>query len=229
MQRKCLNWKMAAPVLAAIIMLATGAGTGRADLPPAKTDPPQPLPENIVTIWNAAEAEACWLRADLAGSLIYVPQNEGKPGDLPAFRFAVWHDGRLAKLPAPAPAFGLKLCTTKVTDAGLKELAGLQSLQALDLGYTQVTDAGLKELAGLQNLQALNLSGTQVTGAGLKELARLKSLQTLNLSGTQVTGAGLKELAGLKSLQALYLGGTKVTDAGVEELRKALPGCRIDH
>jgi hypothetical protein len=33
-----------------------------------------------------------------------------------------------------------------VTDAGLKELAGLKSLQSLDLSRTKVTDAGLKEL-----------------------------------------------------------------------------------
>ena len=30
MHRRCLNWKMAAPALAAFLMLATGAGTGRA-------------------------------------------------------------------------------------------------------------------------------------------------------------------------------------------------------
>ncbi len=35
--------------LAAILMLATVADTGRADAPLAKPDPPQPLPENIVT------------------------------------------------------------------------------------------------------------------------------------------------------------------------------------
>jgi hypothetical protein len=33
-----------------------------------------------------------------------------------------------------------------ITDMGLKELAGLKSLQALYLNRTQVTDAGLKEL-----------------------------------------------------------------------------------
>ena len=44
-----------------------------------------------------------------------------------------------------------------MTDAGLKELAGLKNLQTLDLGGTQVTDAGLKELAGLKSLQSLNL------------------------------------------------------------------------
>jgi hypothetical protein len=40
----------------------------------------------------------------------------------------------------------LRLDSTKVTDTGLKELAGLKSLQLLDLRYTQVTDAGVKEL-----------------------------------------------------------------------------------
>ena len=45
-----------------------------------------------------------------------------------------------------------------MTDAGLKELAGLKSLQSLRLGRTQVTDAGLKELARLKNLQSLTLA-----------------------------------------------------------------------
>ncbi|HEV3080227.1 MAG TPA: hypothetical protein VGY66_10625 [Gemmataceae bacterium] len=59
-----------------------------------------------------------------------------------------------------------------------------------------MTDAGLKELAGLKNLQTLELAGTAVTDTGLKELAGLKSLQRLNLTYTRVTDKGLKELAG---------------------------------
>jgi Leucine-rich repeat (LRR) protein len=114
-----------------------------------------------------------------------------------------------------------------VTDAGLKELARLKSLQTLFLSETNVTDTGMKELAGLKSLQTLILDGTKVTDAGLKELAGLKSLQGLNLTGTKVTDAGLKELAGLKSLQSLLLLDMKVTDAGVAELRKALPNCKI--
>jgi serine/threonine protein kinase/Leucine-rich repeat (LRR) protein len=106
----------------------------------------------------------------------------------------------------------------KVTDAGLKELAGLKGLQSLELGFTQVTDIGLKELAGLQALRDLGLGGTKVTDAGLKELAGLKSLQQLDLFATQVTDAGLKELAGFQALQILGLGGTQVTDAGLKEL-----------
>ena len=42
-----------------------------------------------------------------------------------------WPEGRLAKLPAPATAFGLDLRKTEVTDAGLKELTGLKSCKRL--------------------------------------------------------------------------------------------------
>ena len=151
------------------------------------------------------------MRVGAFGSLEFVGEKEGKPGDLPAFRpswpgMCVTKDATQtpaiipdrvpprpsadgpdhpspgtsghppgapdippleppaiapAKLPAPASPFGLSLASTDVTDEGLKELAGLKSLQALDLSYTRVTDAGLKELAGLKNLHALNLSGTR--------------------------------------------------------------------
>ena len=141
-----------------------------AGAPIAKTEPPKPLPENIVTAWKEAGAEVGWLRLDVYGHLELVPEKEGKPGDLPAFRFTSRREGILAKLPAPAPAFGLSLRYTELTDAGLKELAGLKSLQTLDLYHTQVTDVGLKELAGLKSLQALDLGETKVTDGGVHEL-----------------------------------------------------------
>ena len=66
----------------------------------------------------------------------------------------------------------LALYHTRITDAGLKNLAGLSSLRTLSLGRTQVTDAGLKSLAGLKNLQSLDLSETKVTEAGVAELQK---------------------------------------------------------
>src|SRR5947209_7558853 len=107
-----------------------------------------------------------------------------------------------------------------VTDAGLKELKELKHLQSLGLGYTEVTDAGLKELKELKSLQALNLRDTKITDAGLKELKELKSLQRLDLDNTKVTDVGLKELKELKSLKTLYLSVTAVTDAGLKELKE---------
>ena len=112
----------------------------------------------------------------------------------------------------------LDLYRTKVTDAGLKELAALTQLRTLDLSETAVTDAGLKELAALTQLRTLDLSETAVTGAGLKGLAGLTQLRTLNLWNTEVTDAGLKELAALTQLRTLDLRNTKMTDAGLKEL-----------
>ena len=91
----------------------------------------------------------------------------------------------------------------------------------------KLTDAGLKELAGLKSLRDLNLSNTRVTDAGMKEVARFKNLRVLYLDKTAVTDLGLKELASLKSLEILYVNGLNVTEAGVAELRKALPKCNI--
>jgi hypothetical protein len=42
----------------------------------------------------------------------------------------------------------------------------------LDLSHSDVTDAGLKDLAGLNNLAELHLEDTKVTPAGLSELSR---------------------------------------------------------
>ncbi len=59
-----------------------------------------------------------------------------------------------------------------MTDAGLKELAELTSLESLNLGDTKVTDAGLKELTGLKSLVRVNLTCVEVTKVGLKELQK---------------------------------------------------------
>ena len=198
MQSNWWNWSGPMAVLVTLLLLATGGGTGRAGAPQGKTDPPKPLSEKIITAWKEAGAEVGWMRANPYGFLEFVPGQAGKPGDVPAFRFRVWQAGRLAKLPAPAAALGLDLGgTPQVTDAVLKELAGLKSsCMRLDpSGRTEVTDAGLKELAGLKSLHTLFLNSTEVTDAGLKEIAGLKSLHTLVLESPQVTNAGLMELA----------------------------------
>jgi len=66
-----------------------------------------------------------------------------------------------------------------------------------------VTDKGLKELAGIKSLQALFLVGTQMTDKGLRELAVLKSLQRLDLDPTRVSASGVAELR--KALPSCYI------------------------
>jgi hypothetical protein len=84
--------------------------------------------------------------------------------------FCPQHGGLYATLTALEE---LHLYRTKVTDAGLKELAELKGLKELHLQETKVTDAGLKELAGLKGLQELHLRGCrEVTDAGVAELQK---------------------------------------------------------
>ena len=109
---------------------------------PAAAAPPKPLPEEVRTAWEKAGAQSGWLGVTGFRRLIFRPGTEkAQEGDVPTFKFYKWHPGELAKLPPPEAAFGLDLSNTKVTDAGLKELADLKQLQVLFLG-TNVTNAG---------------------------------------------------------------------------------------
>jgi hypothetical protein len=75
-------------------------------------------------------------------------------------------------LAAIEPPVYLSLYKWKVSNAGLKELAGLTDLETLDLRSTKVTNEGLKELAGLRNLKFLDLRNTKVTDNGREELQK---------------------------------------------------------
>jgi internalin A len=223
-------------------LLAAGPGGGRVGAAGAREKRPGPLPGDVVAAWEKVGAQAGWMWQDKFGQVMFRSGSESKVGDVAAFSMGWWKSGVLSTLPAPEQPFGLdlerteladaglkelaglkqlqalNLMGTNVTDAGLKELTGLKQLQSLDLSYAQVTDRGLKHLAGLKQLQSLNLTQTEVTRAGLKKLSGLKQLQTLSLDSASVTDAELKVLAGLKQLQSLRLQGTKVTDAGLKEL-----------
>ena len=156
--------------MAVLLLLAGGtlAGCNRAEQPPKqdplqlpkvivadpaapeqpapKSEPAQPLPNEIVAAWKKAGARAGWIGRDADGYCNFAEKATGLADAVPAFSFASWKDGVVAKLPVPAALFGLNLLGTRVTDAGLKELAGLKSLHTLNLSETQVTDAGMAEL-----------------------------------------------------------------------------------
>ena len=105
----------------------------------------QELPAELVAAWEKAGAAVGWMSVFKFGFIMFRKGGEGEKSEVPAFYFSKLTAGVVAKLPQPQMAFGLCL---KVTDAGLKGLAGLKRLQSLDLTDSQVTDAGLKELAG---------------------------------------------------------------------------------
>ena len=110
---------------------------------------------------------------------------------------------------------------SKVTDADLECLAGMTSIQSLDISLNKVSDGGLKCLTGLTNLESLNLMGTTVTDASLERLKGLTNLRSLDLRGTNATDMGMEHLRQFARLRSLYLG-AKVTDAGLLHLKLSL-------
>lgn len=127
-----------------------------------------------------------------------------------------------------------------ITDAGLKTIAGMESLTEIDLaGQKQITDAGLKLLAGIPTLVILRLSmadfsmpgappsaASPITDEGIAALAALIHLKQLDISGTAVTDAGLAQLHVLTALESLSIHTCpKLTPAGVAAIKAALPGC----
>ena len=64
-------------------------------------------------------------------------------------------------------------------DAGLKHLAGLSRLQALNLSRTEVTDASVNELLRFQNLKSLHLPG-HTTDAVIGELQEALPAATIS-------------------------------------------------
>src|ERR1700677_1350152 len=145
--------------LLALALILLGGPRGLAQ----KQGSASPLPADIVAAWSKAGARVGWLVPSEYGFLGFQAQANGTDGEVPAFHFENWHPGVLGQLPKPEGAFGLCLYRTQIADAGLKELAGLTSLQSLSLHGTKVTDAGLKDLAGLKSLQLLDLGQTGVT------------------------------------------------------------------
>ena len=77
------------------------------------------------------------------------------------------------------------------------------SVRVLYLGSTKVTDAGARQLARFQQLHTLRLSGTAVTDAGVKDVARLRRLQWLNLESAPIGDDGIP-LAGPSAAAVAY-------------------------
>lgn len=138
-------------------------------------------------------------------------------------------DEGLRHLRALRPKLGtLNLNGTRVTDAGLVQIKGWNTLVGLDFYGSDFGDDGVKHLADLPSLNAVSLGNSRVTDAGMAHLKRSTSIELLYLWNTAVTDAGLVHLADLKSLKQLVLKGTKVTADGVKKLAAALPACSID-
>jgi hypothetical protein len=129
-------------------------------------------------------------------------------------------DDLLEDLPRRArtlTALGLSGCA-QITDAGIGHLAGMPSLEHLDLTGTGVTDAGLQVLRHLPALRTLSLSWNRVTAAGISALAHCDELEQVNLGASAEIGdAAVRALAGKPKLRHL---GIALTDTGLPLLHQ---------
>jgi hypothetical protein len=103
-------------------------------------------------------------------------------------------------------------CTDAVL-AALKPVADL--VVDAELARTKITDAGLKSLAGFANLRSVDLSRTAVTSRGLAPLASLSKLESLNLTSTDVDDEGVQAFRRKPGLRHLYLFGTRSSEGEV--------------
>lgn len=113
----------------------------------------------------------------------------------------------------------LALNGSKVTDKGLKKLAGFKKLAILELGNTGITDDGLKTVSSFPALMGLGLAETRVTDKGLRALEKMQ-ITDINLSGTGAGDACIATLGKMPVLGVLSLTKTKVTDKSLVEMAK---------
>jgi Leucine-rich repeat (LRR) protein len=181
-----------------------------------KTELVRPTPE-VIAAWEHAGARFGWMSVSRSPQQTNTDWDQAGAECVPAFGFNRFPTGGLRSLPPPDVPFGLSVYSW--TDEGMQELRDLTQLRSLFFNGDGITDAGLKELAGLEKLQALRIEACwQATEGGWRGLAGLKQLKALNLSRNSIDDAALKHIAGLTQLNELVLQGSAVTDVGLQEL-----------
>ncbi len=133
-------------------------------------------------------------------------------------------DAGVAQLAAPnIVGLSLELCTG-VTEAGFQALAQFPQLRLLILAGTRITAQDLVSLEALPRLVALDLELCDgISDSACAALGRMTGLRVLDFrkSGfepNRITGAGLKQLRSLTQLETLVLYGNQITDADLAEL-----------
>lgn len=115
-------------------------------------------------------------------------------------------------------------------DEALAAIGQMKQIQAIAWGSVErVTDKGLASLTGAESLQNVNLHRSQVTDDGLKHLKAFTKLKQLILSNTKIGDPSVVHLRPLVSLESLHVKGTRLSAGGIATLKKALPGCKIEH
>jgi len=113
--------------------------------------------------------------------------------------------------------------TKKLSDDGLRHLARMPQLEALDLSDYPggvITDKGLQSIRHLLNLRRFQMAWQRgITDAGIANLAGCESLEDVSLIGSPTGDGALRSLSGKPHLHHLKTG-RFVTDAGLPLLHE---------
>ena len=122
-----------------------------------------------------------------------------------------------------------------LSDAAVKQLSRISSLEELTLTYGIYTDQALESLAGLPRLKVLGMiNNDYFTEAGLAALKRAPALEELRLRGyghdktNDFTDQALLTLAEFPKLKKITLSGHgRITDPGLARLKQRRPGLGV--
>jgi internalin A len=109
---------------------------------------------------------------------------------------------------------------SKVTDDGLRHLAGMKSLRLLDLPMRGISDEGIKHLKDLNNLEELWLDFLPLTDACTVHLKGLTNLKVLRFFQADITDEGMKNFSNMTKLEDLQLGRALITDKSMPLIGK---------
>src|SRR5438874_1244244 len=120
-------------------------------------------------------------------------------------------------MPRPLAFLLLAPAAWAAVDATLECLAGVPTLESLDIGWAQITDTGLNHLTPLTNLRHLTMGGNKLTDAALQFLRQMPQIEYLDVGGTQrtdsglwsllLTDSGMEAIAAVTELRDLHLAG----------------------
>ena len=119
-------------------------------------------------------------------------------------------------------------CDVPLDDVGLGHVCAASTIDNLSLQNTRVTNAGLAQLANLPLLRHLRLKDNpQLGDACVQHLLALVNLDSLQVHETSITAAGLAPLVELPWLRDLCVDDETGAFAEVRALSLRLPRCEI--
>lgn len=136
-------------------------------------------------------------------------------------------DGGMAKIAKLAGLEHLRIRGGAIGDEGLKSLATMPNLRALNLPQGRFTSAGVAQLKWLPKLQMLRIGSPSVTDEGISHLKDFPSLARVHLIDIPITDRGLADLQSLHKLESLYLDGANISDAAVDQLFEKRPDLHV--